>query len=139
MSISFVELDDDETSAASIGGSAACIVVVGNAICGKIAAGVVITGFAEIVAKVSLLFNCGFSCKPPRRARLTNKQGPGVLGARLRSSEPRPHPHANKPTLTLEASPAEASDPCKLERRRREYGDVSGPRKPHGSPSGQTP
>ena len=42
-----------------------------------------------------------------RRERLTNKQGPGALGAPPRSSEPKPHPHANKPALIQASSPAE--------------------------------
>ena len=68
-----------------------------------------------------------------RRVRLTNKQGPGFLGAPLRSSEPKPHPHAIKPTLTQVQRSSEPSSDATW----REDGVVSGPRNPHGSRQGK--
>ena len=80
----------------------------------------------------ALFVDCGFggfSCelRAEYLLRLTNKQGPGFLGAPLPVSEPKLHPYANKPTLN---QAQRSSDPCKME---KEMGSFRGPESHHES------
>ena len=71
-----------------------------------------------------------------RRASLTNKQGPGFLGALFRRSEPEQHPYANKPTLTHVQRLSEPCGAWRMERRWGRFGAPNARANPVGHPHG---